>query len=125
VVEALLPSFSSVPADKKSISADRSHRPMGNRHHNKGLRTQVRARMARTGESYQKALARVLAERTSSAPGSVDLVPIEYFGVPAALATYDLLGRLACVVVSGRGRPMPFPRNPLVALATRGRLVVH
>ncbi|AUX19809.1 hypothetical protein SOCEGT47_002620 [Sorangium cellulosum] len=99
---------------------------MGNRHHNKKLRADVRAKMARTGESYQKALARLLAER--SAPGpvrGVDLVPIDYFGAPAALATFEIAGRLACLVVSSPHHPRPFPRGPLVALAARGLRTVH
>jgi hypothetical protein len=98
---------------------------MGNRHHNKKLRAAVRARMARTGEGYQRALARELEERASGAPiARVDLVPIVFFSAPAALATYELFGRLSCVLVSSRHHPAPFPRNPLVA-ATRGPRAVH
>jgi hypothetical protein len=94
---------------------------MGNRHHHKKLRTEVRARMARTGESYQKALARILDERSARVTdGTVDLVRIEYFGTPAALATFEITGRLACLVVSSPHHPRPFPDSPLVALATRG-----
>ncbi|WP_437315238.1 hypothetical protein [Sorangium sp. So ce385] len=99
---------------------------MGNRHHHKKLRADVRARMARTGESYQRALARILDERSSPAPArGVDLVPIAYFGAPAALATFEIAGRLACLVVSSPHRPRPFPHDPLVALAMRGPRTVH
>jgi hypothetical protein len=100
---------------------------MGNRHHHKKLRAQVRARMGRTGESYQQALAQITAERSLPRSGhsSVDLLRIEYFGVTATIATYELAGRLACVVVSSRPHHGPFPANPLVALAARGPRVVH
>ncbi|WP_437965983.1 hypothetical protein WMF04_41160 [Sorangium sp. So ce260] len=99
---------------------------MGNRHHHKKLRADVRARMARTGESYQKALARILDERSAPAPArGVDLVPIEYFGAPAALATFEIAGRLACLVVSSPHHRRPFPYSPLVAVAMRGPRTVH
>jgi hypothetical protein len=99
---------------------------MGNRHHHKKLREQVRARMARTGESYQKALARLCADRASLERGNtVDLVPIQYFGVAATLATYELVGRLVCVIVSSSQHQGPFPANPLIALASRGARIVH
>ena len=97
---------------------------MGNRHGNKKLRRAVRARMASTGESYQRALSSLLhrdvpipapagSEPTDS---GVDLVPIRYFGVPAAAATFEIAGRLAVLVVSSPHHPTPFPQNPLVAL---------
>jgi len=99
---------------------------MGNRHHHKKLRADVRARMARTGESYQKALAQILDERsTPKAARDIDLVPIDYFGAPAALATFEIAGRLACLVVSSRHRLRPFPQSPLVALAMRGPRAIH
>jgi hypothetical protein len=97
---------------------------MGNRRHNKKLRAEVRAAMASTGESYQKVLARVLAERAATPP-PVDLVAVTYFGAPAILAAYLLAGRLACLVVSSGHHLGPFPRNPLVALAARGPRLVH
>lgn len=95
---------------------------MGNRHGNKKLRLAVRARMARTGESYQKALASlrhpgVLAQTSRGATDNgVDLLPIRYFGAPAAIATFEIAGRLAVLVVSCPHRPAPFPQNPIVAL---------
>ena len=97
---------------------------MGNRHGNKKLRLAVRARMARTGESYQKALSSLLhLEVPTQAPtrreptdNVVDLLPIRYFGVPAAVATFEIAGRLAVLVVSSPHRPAPFPQNPIVAL---------
>jgi hypothetical protein len=98
---------------------------MGNRHHHKKLRAEVRARMARTGESYQRALARIQSERAESATGTVDLLPIEYFGTPAALATFDIAGRLACIVVSNRYVPRPFPTSPMFALASFCTPTVH
>lgn len=97
---------------------------MGNRHGNKKLRLAVRARMARTGESYQKALSSLLhldaAAHESKLQGAtddgVDLLPIRYFGAPAAIATFEIAGRLAVLVVSSSHRRAPFPQTPLVAL---------
>jgi hypothetical protein len=97
---------------------------MGNRHGNKKLRLAVRARMARTGESYQKALSSLLhlevPTQTSAGRGAtddgIDLLPIRYFGAPAAIATFEIAGRLAVLVVSNPHRPAPFPQNPIVAL---------
>lgn len=97
---------------------------MGNRHGNKKLRLAVRARMATTGESYQKALSSLrhldVPERASVRWGAtdsgVDLLPIRYFGAPAAIATFEIVGRLAVLVVSSPHRPAPFPQNPIAAL---------
>jgi hypothetical protein len=97
---------------------------MGNRHGNKKLQLAVRARMARTGESYQKALSSLrhldVPAQTSmqweATDNGVDLLPIRYFGAPAAIATFEIAGRLAVLVVSCPHRPAPFPKNPLVAL---------
>ncbi len=91
---------------------------MGNRHHNKKLRAEVRARMARTGESYQQALARVVDERAGSVLArGVDLMEIAYFGVPATLATFEIAGRLACVALSSCHLAGPLPRSVLLGLA--------
>ncbi|MBK6463126.1 MAG: hypothetical protein IPF92_19285 [Myxococcales bacterium] len=84
----------------------------------------VRARMARTGESYQKALSslhHVEAPTQSSTcseatDSGVDLLPIRYFGAPATVATFEIAGRLAVLVVSSSHRAAPFPQNPIVAL---------
>jgi hypothetical protein len=82
--------------------------------------------MARTGESYQKALGEVLADRPlRGRRDALDLVPVAYFGIPVTLATYEIVGRLVCVVVSSSQHQGPFPANPLVALATRGPRIVH
>jgi hypothetical protein len=86
---------------------------MGNRRHHKKLRAEARARMARTGESYQQALDRIRGARGTN----VALLRIDLFGVPATLATFEILGRIACVVVHGH------PRSPLIALGARH--VVH
>ena len=59
---------------------------MANRHSHKKLRAEVRARMGRTGESYQAARERVLATSMHTA---VDLVPFRFFGVPMTLATAE------------------------------------
>jgi hypothetical protein len=98
---------------------------MGNRHGNKQRRRAVIARMAHTGESYQQALTCLLARHEPKSltrkgqgktEGGVDLIPIHYFGAPSVLATFEIAGRLAVLIVStphGRG---PFPQNPLIAL---------
>jgi hypothetical protein len=99
---------------------------MGNRHHHKKLRAEVRARMARTGESYQRALARIREECEGRAPArDVDLVAFEYFGVPATLATFEIAGRLACVAVGSRLASGIFPRSVLLSLGAVARRVVH
>ena len=98
---------------------------MGNRHHHKKLRAEVRARMARTGEGYQQALARILHERAARTGDAVDLLGIEYFGVPATLATFEIGGRLACLVVSSRHVPRPFPDTPIFALRSFDPHAVH
>jgi hypothetical protein len=97
---------------------------MGNRHHDKKMRAAARAAMASTGESYQQALCRLRnARRTAGAPTrDVDLVPIEYFGIPLTLATFEILGDISCVAVSGSRFPRPFPESPLFALARRRSL---
>jgi hypothetical protein len=102
---------------------------MGNRNGNKKLRNAVRTRMAKTGESYQKARAQILrldepARQASSRSeaADIDLLSIRYFGVPMGLATFEIAGRLAVLAVSSPHRLAPFPPNPLVAL---GRRTVH
>lgn len=94
---------------------------MGNRHHHKKLRVDVRARMAVTGEGYQQALSRLRdARRKTAAPRpNVDLIPIAYFGLPLTLATFEILGDLSCVAMSGSRLPLPVPKSPLLALARR------
>jgi hypothetical protein len=97
---------------------------MGTRHGNKKLRLAIRARMARTGESYQKALSSLLhlevptetSTRREATDNGVDLLPIRYFGVGAAVATFEIAGRLAVLVVSSAHGPAPFPQNPIIAL---------
>ena len=102
---------------------------MGNRHRNKQRQRAVRARMASTGESYQQALSSLLAPReparlTRMEPSATridaDLVPVRYFGLVLALATFEIAGRLSVLVLSGPQGRGPFPLNPLRALgATR------
>ena len=97
---------------------------MGNRHHHKKMRVHVRATMAATGESYQQALYRLRSARRKAATPArdVDLIPIEYFGIPLTLATFEILGDLSCVALSGRQFPRSFPKSPLFALARRRSL---
>lgn len=95
---------------------------MGNRHGHKQLQRAARARMAETGESYQSARAAVLAlhgrptRAGSASDGDVDLLPIRYFGLQAALATFEIAGRLSVLVLSGAQGRGAFPLNPLIAL---------
>jgi len=92
---------------------------MGNRHHNKKLRTAVRATMARTGESYQTVLSRLRSQQREAVARAtdVDLIPIDYFGMPLTIATFVILGDLSCVVTPGSLSFGPCPKNPLFALA--------
>ncbi len=61
---------------------------MANRHHHKKLRAEVRARMTRTGESYQTALQRISAKRNEILP-KVDLIPFRFFGLSMTLVTSE------------------------------------
>jgi hypothetical protein len=81
--------------------------------------------MARTRESYQQARAALLALEVPKRPArtapeardvGVDLLPIRYFGVDAALATFEIAGRLAVLTISSPYARGPFPLNPLIAL---------
>jgi hypothetical protein len=73
---------------------------MANRHSHKKLRAEVKARMARTGESYQEARRRIQAEgsRPARAPSAhyeldaFELTEFTYFGKPAMLATWTTFG---------------------------------
>ena len=80
--------------------------------------------MATTGESYQRALVRLRGKRRvpTLPPGDIDLIPIEYFGIPLTLATFEIVGDLSCVVLSGSRLPRPFPKSPFFALARRRRM---
>lgn len=81
--------------------------------------------MAVTGESYQQALSRLRDARRRAAAAStrdVDLIPIEYFGIPVTLATFEILGDLSCVAMSGSRFPLPVPKSPLFALARKRSL---
>lgn len=90
---------------------------MANRHSHKKLRAEIRARMAATGETYQKAHWQILGARAKTPnAGSADLVPITYFGVPATLATFEALGRLFVMLVSSPVRAHPFPANPMLGM---------
>jgi hypothetical protein len=63
---------------------------MANRRANKKLRALTHARMAATGESYQRALSRVRAERAASfEDAAADLIECRYHGVPVTLATFQ------------------------------------
>jgi len=92
---------------------------MGNRHHNKKLRAAVRGAMARTGESYQMVLSRLRKRELEpvARASDVDLVPVDYFGIPITIATFQILGGVSCIVTPGSLPSGPFPKNPLLALA--------
>jgi hypothetical protein len=94
---------------------------MGNRHHHKKLRAQVRAAMAQTGETYQQALSRLSRGKRSPSfeAREVDLICIDYFGTPLTLATFEILENLSCVVMPSSRVPQPFPKNPFFALDRR------
>lgn len=99
---------------------------MGSRHGNKKLRNAVKARMAATGETYQRARTRILegvAPNASGAARRVDLISISYWGRAATLATFEIAGRLAAVLVAGTSSSGPFPRSPVLGLSASG--LVH
>jgi len=88
---------------------------MGNRHRNKRLTAAVRAAMVQTGESYQKVLCRL--RRAEPRAAGVDLIAVDYFGLPLTLATFEVMGNLSCVVTSAEHLSQPFPKSPLFAVA--------
>jgi len=75
--------------------------------------------MVQTGEGYQQALSRLRSERAvASAPAAdVDLVAIDYFGLPLTLATLEILGDISCVVLGAARLQQPCPKSPLFALS--------
>jgi hypothetical protein len=87
---------------------------MANRHSHKKLRAQARARMARTGESYQQARHRLLALQPSLSTQAVsgfDLLEFSYFGKPAVLASWHSYGVPVAIVLSEAvKRPLMLPR---------------
>jgi hypothetical protein len=91
---------------------------MANRHSHKKLRAEIRARMARTGESYQQARQGLLAPpswSSSSVPAQAcsgfDLLEFRYLGKPAVLASWHSYGVPVAIVLSEAvRRPLIFPR---------------
>jgi hypothetical protein len=98
---------------------------MANRHAHKKLRAEIRARMAATGESYQQAHARVATRQVSAATPRTDLVPVSYYGIPLALATFEMHGMSVAVLVpSSRSWRLGDPAQspvPLMRAAMRSR----
>ena len=89
---------------------------MANRRSHKKLYAEVRARMAATGESYQKARARVLSSAVSVTGPRTDLVAFSYYGVPATLATIEMHGMAVALLLpssthatQSHRRPLPIP----------------
>jgi hypothetical protein len=86
---------------------------MANRHTHKKLRAEIRARVQKTGESYQQARARILSRGVALSVEHAELVPFSYFGLPATLATFELQGMTVAAFVPsstlwGRGYPHPY-----------------
>jgi hypothetical protein len=104
------------------ITSRTAHEFMGNRHHHKKQRTRVRALMAETGESYQRVLSRLRADEASKAREGldIDLLRVDYFGTRVAVATFQILESLSCVVLPSSRFPLvssPTPKSPLFGLA--------
>ncbi|MEP7050798.1 MAG: hypothetical protein ABJB12_10610 [Pseudomonadota bacterium] len=80
--------------------------------------------MTVAGESYQQVLCRLrtLRNRASALKPEIDLIPIEYFGIPATLATFEILGDLSCVALWGSRFTPPIPNSPFFGLARRRSL---
>jgi|SRR4051794_30486894 hypothetical protein len=99
---------------------------MANRHSHKKLRAEIRARRARTGESYQQARQGLLAAPSSlsaaaQACSGFDLLEFRYFGKPAVLASWHSYGMPVAIVLSEAvRRPLMFPR--FVIESAMGRL---
>jgi hypothetical protein len=97
---------------------------MANRHGHKKLRSAARARMLSTGESYQKALTHIREANPHGRAAamlpvsSVDLVSVCCFGWPAALATFEIAGRISVLLLLGPHRSDLRPRNPFLALGS-------
>jgi hypothetical protein len=69
--------------------------------------------MARTGESYQEARHRLLAQSSSStqACSGFDVLELDYLGKPAALASWHSYGvPIAIFLSEAVGRPLVLPR---------------
>ena len=87
--------------------------------------------MAKTGESYQQALARLRAQPPEAplpSARNIDLLRVDYFGTELTLATFQILERLSCVVVpSSRlaraSSASASVLSPLLALS--GQRIVH
>jgi hypothetical protein len=93
---------------------------MSNRHTHKKLRAEARARMVRTGESYQLARQRILSRSHDPSMG-VDLVPFRFFGVPMTLATAEGSAVHSIAVLSATPRSSRSYSLPLAAwLSPRG-----
>jgi hypothetical protein len=73
---------------------------MANRHAHKKLRSEIRARMVKTSESYPTVRDRVLS-RPRPLDTAVDLLPFTYFGLPLTLATGDRSGHFHTIAVMG------------------------
>ena len=81
---------------------------MANRRSHKKLRAEAKARMARTGESYQRALQQLLGaqaqrERFAAERAEVDgceLTEFTYFGRPMMLATWRAFGTHGAMLLS-------------------------
>jgi hypothetical protein len=98
---------------------------MANRHAHKKQRAEVRARMASTGESYQKALTHILSRQVAGSSPQTDLVSFYYFGIPVTLATIQMHGMAVAVLVPSarwwrHGYPAQSP-VPLMRAAMRSR----
>ncbi len=84
----------------------------------------MRARMLSTGESYQKALTRIREgsrlQPAAALPvvSSVDLMSLCCFGLPAALATFEIAGRTSVLLLLGPNCSGPHPRNPFIGLGS-------
>jgi hypothetical protein len=93
---------------------------MANRHSHKKLRAEIRARMRRTGESYQRARQSVLARAPVSASAlEVDFVTFEFFGAPMTLAT-TAGGAVNTIAILNAGTEGPWPVPRLSWLLPRG-----
>jgi hypothetical protein len=88
---------------------------MANRHAHKKLRAEIRARMRVTGESYQRARARILRSGRVRA----ELTVAQHFGRPRTIATIEVYG-VALNMVVPRLDARDTPLSTLRASLPRG-----
>jgi hypothetical protein len=90
---------------------------MANRHSNKRLRAEIKARQAATGESYQAAMQHILARAPRRF--AAGFLQARYFGVALTFATWEQHGVHWTMLVPGGGGRAPRRMRALAAEEVR------